>query len=109
MIVVNLQVSEHESRVAQLDAYGFDPEVPSEADEHKEALGRIMVSTPTWMLTVSDVVRYLITRCFTYNWRIRVMKGRREIRRFESLAHPPPDQVVQEPPRVSRYARPPVI
>ena len=112
MIEVTLRLSDSESdpdRVHNIRAIGFVEEFSLEAYEHKEALGLIMVSNPTWMLLVPEAARYLISHCPTDAWCIRVMRGDMEVRRFEMSFYPVPTRVVTEEHRVSRYARPPVI
>jgi hypothetical protein len=111
-VVVRLYDSDLEpdpDRVSMIRASGFVEEFSLEAYTHKEALGLIMVSNPTWMLLVPEAARYLISHCPTDAWCIRVMRGDMEVRRFEMSFYPVPTRVVTEEHRVSRYARPPVI
>jgi hypothetical protein len=105
-VVFRLCDFEHDpNRVVNTDANGFSVE----PYQHKEALGVIMVSYPTWMLVVPEAVRYLISHCPTDAWRIRVMKGDMEVRRIEFSFYPVPIHEPTEVHRVSRYERSPVI
>lgn len=108
MIEVIIRLSTHEEyRATQLDAVGFNPE---EAYDNKEALGRILVSNHTWMLVLREVMGYLTLHYKPEtDWRIRIMRGQTEVRRVESFVNPAPIPIVPEVPRVSRYARSPVI
>lgn len=64
------------------------------------------MSYSTWMLTVPQLAGYLISHCPRDEWRIQVMSGAIEVRRFEFEIHPSPTKVK---PRLSRYERTPVI
>jgi hypothetical protein len=108
MIEVTIRLSTHdEYRATQLDAVGFHPE---EAYDNKEALGRILVSNHTWKMVLREVMTYLTLHYEPdTDWRIRILRGRIEVRRVESFVNPAPIPVTPEVPRVSRYARLPVI